>query len=248
MHAYADGRAPGLARVQDLGVEAITFPASATSEDIAMLLADEKGARLIVAVGTHATLVEFLDKGRGGHGLDLPHPAAPGRQARRRQGREPALPQPDLHRGPRRARARRASSPSARPSPCPRPARSTSTCCSTNGTASCSGWRTSSRDRLPLSPGLADRRLPGGRARDRHRHHRAQRADPRRHQEPGQRAGEGQALAGGPHPAAADPARQPPTPSPRPSRPRWSTAPSPGASVLLVVADEDVAQPTPSTG
>jgi uncharacterized membrane-anchored protein len=66
VHAYADGRAPGLQRVQDLGVEAITFPASATSEDIAMLLADEKGATLIVAVGTHATLVEFLDKGRGG--------------------------------------------------------------------------------------------------------------------------------------------------------------------------------------
>ncbi|UOY02649.1 putative cytokinetic ring protein SteA [Blastococcus sp. PRF04-17] len=66
VHAYADGRAPGLARVQDLGVDAITFPASATSEDIAMLLADEKGATLIVAVGTHATLVEFLDKGRGG--------------------------------------------------------------------------------------------------------------------------------------------------------------------------------------
>ncbi|CCG03366.1 putative cytokinetic ring protein SteA [Blastococcus saxobsidens] len=66
VHAYADGRAPGLARVQDLGVEAITFPAAATSEDIAMLLADEKGATLIVAVGTHATLVEFLDKGRGG--------------------------------------------------------------------------------------------------------------------------------------------------------------------------------------
>ncbi|WP_222269493.1 putative cytokinetic ring protein SteA [Modestobacter marinus] len=66
VHAYADGRAPGLQRVQDLGVDAITFPAAATSEDIAMLLADEKGASLIVAVGTHATLVEFLDKGRGG--------------------------------------------------------------------------------------------------------------------------------------------------------------------------------------
>src|SRR4051812_39863971 len=66
VHAYPDGRAPGLARVQRLGVEAITFPAAATSEDIAMLLADEKGASLIVAVGTHATLVEFLDKGRGG--------------------------------------------------------------------------------------------------------------------------------------------------------------------------------------
>ena len=66
VHAYLDGRAPGLARVQDLGIDATTFPAMGTSEDIAMLLADEKGAELIVAVGTHATLVEFLDKGRGG--------------------------------------------------------------------------------------------------------------------------------------------------------------------------------------
>ena len=61
-----DGRAPGLARVQDLGIDAVTFPTSGTSEDVAMLLADEKGAALIVAVGTHATLAEFLDKGRAG--------------------------------------------------------------------------------------------------------------------------------------------------------------------------------------
>jgi uncharacterized membrane-anchored protein len=66
VHAYADGRAPGLERVQDLGVQAVVFPAAGTSEDVAMLLADEKGASLIVAVGTHATLVEFLDKGRQG--------------------------------------------------------------------------------------------------------------------------------------------------------------------------------------
>jgi uncharacterized membrane-anchored protein len=66
VHAYRDGRAPGLARVHQLGVPAQTFPAAATSEDIAMLLADEKGATMIVAVGTHATLTEFLDKGRGG--------------------------------------------------------------------------------------------------------------------------------------------------------------------------------------
>jgi uncharacterized membrane-anchored protein len=66
VHAYADGRAPGLSRVQDLGVEAVVFPAAGTSEDVALLLADEKGASLIVAVGTHATLVEFLDKGRAG--------------------------------------------------------------------------------------------------------------------------------------------------------------------------------------
>ncbi len=66
VHAYADGHAPGLQRVQDLGVKAIVFPAAGTSEDVAMLLADESGATLIVAVGTHATLVEFLDKGRQG--------------------------------------------------------------------------------------------------------------------------------------------------------------------------------------
>jgi uncharacterized membrane-anchored protein len=66
VHAYRDGKAPGLERVQALGVEPVVFPATGTSEDIAMLLADDEGAELIVAVGTHATLVEFLDKGRAG--------------------------------------------------------------------------------------------------------------------------------------------------------------------------------------
>ncbi len=66
VHAYRDGRAPGLERIHDLGLEAVLFPALGTSEDAAMLLADSKGARLMVAVGTHASLVEFLDKGREG--------------------------------------------------------------------------------------------------------------------------------------------------------------------------------------
>ncbi len=66
VHAYRDGRAPGLERVERLGQNAVVFPATGTSEDVAMLLADSKGASLIVAVGTHATLVEFLDKGRSG--------------------------------------------------------------------------------------------------------------------------------------------------------------------------------------
>ncbi|MBB5084266.1 putative membrane-anchored protein [Nonomuraea endophytica] len=66
VHAYRDGRAPGLERVHQLGREAVIFPATGTSEDIAMLLADDKGAELIVAVGTHWTLEEFLDKGRSG--------------------------------------------------------------------------------------------------------------------------------------------------------------------------------------
>lgn len=66
VHAYRDGRAPGLKRVEDLGVEHTVFAATGTSEDIAMLIADEAGAELIVALGTHATLLEFLDKGRAG--------------------------------------------------------------------------------------------------------------------------------------------------------------------------------------
>jgi uncharacterized membrane-anchored protein len=66
VHAYPDGRAPGMERLRRLGRECVAFPAAGTSEDAAMLLADEHGAKLIVAVGTHANLVEFLDKGRGG--------------------------------------------------------------------------------------------------------------------------------------------------------------------------------------
>jgi uncharacterized membrane-anchored protein len=66
VHAYRDGQAPGLERVRQLGLESVVFPATGTSEDVAMLLADDKGASLIVTVGTHATLVEFLDKGRSG--------------------------------------------------------------------------------------------------------------------------------------------------------------------------------------
>nr|WP_253281831.1 putative cytokinetic ring protein SteA [Arcanobacterium phocae] len=66
VHAYRDGRAPGRKRVEDLGIEHVVFPATGTSEDIAMLLADAKGANLIVALGTHSTLIEYLDKGRRG--------------------------------------------------------------------------------------------------------------------------------------------------------------------------------------
>ena len=66
VHAYVDGRAPGLKRVQDLGLDAIVFPAPGTSEDIAMLTAYEYGAELIVAVGTHSNMIDFLEKGRKG--------------------------------------------------------------------------------------------------------------------------------------------------------------------------------------
>jgi uncharacterized membrane-anchored protein len=66
VHAYPDGEAPGLERMEALGIQSVVFEASGTSEDIAMLLAFERGAELIVAVGTHANLIEFLDKGRKG--------------------------------------------------------------------------------------------------------------------------------------------------------------------------------------
>jgi uncharacterized membrane-anchored protein len=66
VHAYPDGRAPGRERLDLLGLPYKVVPAPATSEDVAMLIAAEKGAQLIVAVGTHFNLVEFLDKARSG--------------------------------------------------------------------------------------------------------------------------------------------------------------------------------------
>jgi uncharacterized membrane-anchored protein len=66
VHAYPDGTAPGQERVSALGLTSVPCPAVGTSEDVALLLADEMGALLIVAVGMRFTLVEFLDKGRPG--------------------------------------------------------------------------------------------------------------------------------------------------------------------------------------
>jgi uncharacterized membrane-anchored protein len=66
VHAYPDGHAPGRERLERLGLEHETIRAVGTSEDVAMLLASEKGAGLIVSVGAHFNLVEFLDKARGG--------------------------------------------------------------------------------------------------------------------------------------------------------------------------------------
>jgi uncharacterized membrane-anchored protein len=66
VHGYVDGRAPGAERLDQLGLPYTVLSAPGTSEDIAMLLAHEHGAELIVAVGTHNSMVEFLDKGRAG--------------------------------------------------------------------------------------------------------------------------------------------------------------------------------------
>jgi len=66
VHGYRDGRAPGAARLDELGLGYEVYGSEGTSEDIAMLLAYQKGCELIVAVGTHNSMVEFLDKGRAG--------------------------------------------------------------------------------------------------------------------------------------------------------------------------------------
>ena len=66
VHAYPDGRAPGCERLERLGLEHQVVPAAGTSQDAAMLLAHEKGAALIVSVGAHFNLVDFLERSRDG--------------------------------------------------------------------------------------------------------------------------------------------------------------------------------------
>ena len=66
VHAYPGGHAPGAARLEALGLEHTLFEAPGTSEDIALLMAYDSGAELIVAVGTHNSMTDFLDKGRSG--------------------------------------------------------------------------------------------------------------------------------------------------------------------------------------
>jgi uncharacterized membrane-anchored protein len=66
VQAYGDGRAPGAARLDELAVPYQVVVAPGLSEDFALLLAHEKGAELIVAVGAHFNLLEFLERNRAG--------------------------------------------------------------------------------------------------------------------------------------------------------------------------------------
>jgi len=66
VHAFPDGRAPGEQRVRKLGLSYHLLPAPGTSEDIAMLLAYEHQAQLIVTIGAHTNMIDFLEKGRKG--------------------------------------------------------------------------------------------------------------------------------------------------------------------------------------
>ncbi|MGE4283323.1 MAG: putative cytokinetic ring protein SteA [Clostridia bacterium] len=66
VHAYSDGRAPGMDRIKKIGLKASSFSLIGTSEDVAMMIAYEKKADLIIAVGTHSNIIDFLEKGRKG--------------------------------------------------------------------------------------------------------------------------------------------------------------------------------------
>ena len=66
VHAYPDGRCPGMQRIRELDLNAVKFPFAGTSEDIALILAYENKAELIVTVGSHTSMVDFLEKGRKG--------------------------------------------------------------------------------------------------------------------------------------------------------------------------------------
>jgi uncharacterized membrane-anchored protein len=66
LHAHPDGRPVGLGRGHERDVTAVLFPSAGTAEDLALLLADDKGAAVVVTVGGYATLTEFLDRGRAG--------------------------------------------------------------------------------------------------------------------------------------------------------------------------------------
>ncbi|MGE5381725.1 MAG: putative cytokinetic ring protein SteA [Methylocystaceae bacterium] len=66
VHAYRNGKAPGLSRVEEMQLPCHVLPLTGTSEDVAMLMAYEAGCSLIVAVGTHSNIVDFLEKGRRG--------------------------------------------------------------------------------------------------------------------------------------------------------------------------------------
>ena len=66
VHAFLDGHAPGAERLTALGLDFTTFQSVGTSEDVALLLAHQRGADLIVSVGSPTSMEEFLDKGRAG--------------------------------------------------------------------------------------------------------------------------------------------------------------------------------------
>jgi uncharacterized membrane-anchored protein len=66
VQGYPGGDAPGAARLGALGLPHSIVAAPGTSQDLALLIAYDNGAELLVSVGTPQSLVEFLGKGRAG--------------------------------------------------------------------------------------------------------------------------------------------------------------------------------------
>ena len=168
VHAYPDGRAPGRERLDRLGLPYKVVPAPATSEDVAMLVASEKGAELIVIVGSHFNLIEFLDKNRKGMSSTFLTRLRVGEILVDTKGVS-RLYRPSAGGGPiavRRARgARDADRDRAlvgQPRRLPRPRLAEDPGPARPRVA---------RGRLPLPRAVARRRLPGARDRDRARRH-----------------------------------------------------------------------------
>lgn len=66
VHAYPDGRAPGLERLKNLGLKCTIVPCEGTSEDLALLILYQLEASIIITVGSHSNMIDFLEKGRKG--------------------------------------------------------------------------------------------------------------------------------------------------------------------------------------
>ncbi len=173
VHAYPDGRAPGREHLESLGLPYKIVPAPGTSQDIAMLIAAEKGAQLIVSVGSQFNLVEFLDKNRRGmastfltrlrigeilvdaKGVSRLYRPRPGDRAARllvarRSGSSRSSPSIAGDAGPaRRRRPALAQAPGAARH------RRLACRCSTSATTRCRSSRSSSRSSLGLLLGVA---------------------------------------------------------------------------------------------
>ncbi|WP_186445556.1 putative cytokinetic ring protein SteA [Paenibacillus cremeus] len=70
VHGYRSGAAPGLVRLEPLGLQsaAVIVACGGTSEDLALLLAYDHQCEEIVTVGLHSHMHDFLEKGRNGMG------------------------------------------------------------------------------------------------------------------------------------------------------------------------------------
>jgi len=73
-----------LARIERLGLKSVLCPAAGISEDVALQMADQKGATLIVAVGSHDTASAIVGvPGRPPREAEHPTPVGSGAPSKR---------------------------------------------------------------------------------------------------------------------------------------------------------------------